>query len=123
MGSYSHNLDGLDNLSEYLSGTDPNNSDTDGGGENDGSEVLIHGLDPLDPADDQIEALAIDDPSVLGVVLSGSGPTIVAIARPGHEQEAVRVFEDLYRRLSLPAKIRVLSAHQPHAAAVATSRL
>jgi homoserine kinase len=69
------------------------------------------------------EALAIEDPSILGACLSGSGPTIVAIARPGHEQEAVRVFEDLYRRLSLPATIRLLSAHQPHATAVATSRL
>jgi len=49
-------LDGLDNLSEYLSGTDPNDSDSDGGGENDGSEVLLHRLDPLDPRDDQIEA-------------------------------------------------------------------
>lgn len=49
-------LDGLDTLSEYLSGTDPTNSDTDGGGENDGSEVLLHGQDPLDPANDQIEA-------------------------------------------------------------------
>ncbi len=49
-------LDWLDNYNEYLEGTDPNNSDTDGGGENDGSEVLIHGLNPLDPSDDQIEA-------------------------------------------------------------------
>jgi hypothetical protein len=49
-------LDLLDNIDEYYAGTDPNNSDTDGGGEHDGSEVLLHGQDPLDPADDQIEA-------------------------------------------------------------------
>jgi hypothetical protein len=49
-------LDLLDNSDEYYSGTDPNNSDTDGGGEHDGSEVLLHGLDPLDPSDDEIEA-------------------------------------------------------------------
>lgn len=66
------------------------------------------------------EALSIDDSSILGVCLSGSGPTIVAIARPGHEHEAARVFDDLYRRLRLPATIRILAAHQPHAAAVAT---
>lgn len=66
------------------------------------------------------EALSIDDSSILGVCLSGSGPTIVAIARPGHEHEAARVFDDLYRRLQLPATIRILAAHQPHAAAVAT---
>jgi len=48
-------LDELVNEDEYLSGTDPLNSDSDGGGENDGSEV--HFLqDPLDPADDLIEA-------------------------------------------------------------------
>jgi hypothetical protein len=48
-------LDQLSNLDEYFSGTDPNNSDSDGGGENDGSEVNF-GQDPLDPSDDQIEA-------------------------------------------------------------------
>lgn len=49
-------LDLLDNSDEYYAGTDPNNSDSDGGGEHDGSEVLVHGQDPLDPADDQIAA-------------------------------------------------------------------
>ncbi|MBN1657569.1 MAG: VWA domain-containing protein [Anaerolineae bacterium] len=48
-------LDYLLNLNEYEAGTDPNDSDTDDGGENDGSEV-DWGQDPLDPADDQIEA-------------------------------------------------------------------
>ncbi len=51
-------LDGLDSLGEYNASTDPNNSDTDGGGENDGSEVdLFPGQDPLDPSDDQINAI------------------------------------------------------------------
>jgi hypothetical protein len=48
-------LDYLLTGDEYLAGTDPNNSDTDGGGENDGSEVEW-GQDPLDPSDDEIEA-------------------------------------------------------------------
>ncbi|MBX3012702.1 MAG: VWA domain-containing protein [Caldilineaceae bacterium] len=48
-------LDSLDNLSEYQLGTDPNNSDTDGGGENDGSE-FAKGKDPFDPTDDGIVA-------------------------------------------------------------------
>jgi hypothetical protein len=48
-------LDDLDNLSEYQLGTDPRNSDTDGGGENDGSE-FVKGKDPFDPADDGIAA-------------------------------------------------------------------
>jgi hypothetical protein len=50
-------LDDLDNLGEYNNGTDPHDSDTDGGGENDGSEVDLFGQDPLDPADDEIEAI------------------------------------------------------------------
>ena len=69
------------------------------------------------------EALRIDHPSILGVCLSGSGPTIVAVARPGHEREATLIFEDLYRSISLQATIRVLAAHQRHVAAVGTSRL
>ena len=48
-------LDSLDTLSEYQIGTDPTNSDSDGGGENDGSEYF-QGKDPLDPSDDEIAA-------------------------------------------------------------------
>ena len=48
-------LDNFDALSEYQAGTDPNNSDTDGGGENDGSENAL-GKDPFDPSDDEIVA-------------------------------------------------------------------
>jgi len=50
-------LDDLDNLAEYNNGTDPNNSDSDGGGENDGSEADLFAQDPLDPADDEIQAI------------------------------------------------------------------
>ncbi len=45
----------LTNLGEYYLGTDPNNSDSDSGGENDISGFW-HSQDSLDPADDQIEA-------------------------------------------------------------------
>ena len=48
-------LDQLDLLSEYQIGTNPNDSDSDGGGENDGSEYF-QGKDPLDPSDDEVEA-------------------------------------------------------------------
>ena len=48
-------LDGLTNQEEHQAGTDPYDSDSDGGGENDGSEVHFS-QDPLDPADDEIEA-------------------------------------------------------------------
>jgi Mg-chelatase subunit ChlD len=43
------------NPDEFTTGTDPNDSDTDGGGENDSSEVN-KGQNPFDPNDDQIEA-------------------------------------------------------------------
>ena len=47
-------LDGLSDLDEYSHGTNPYDSDSDDGGENDGSEVDSN-QDPLDPSDDQIE--------------------------------------------------------------------
>ncbi len=59
------------------------------------------------------------DPAVLGVCLSGSGPSIVALPVPGREQEAVAALSDVYRRISLPATIRVLAAHQPIGASAA----
>ena len=65
------------------------------------------------------EALAIDHPAVLGVCLSGSGPSIVALAVPGREQEAAAVLSEVYRRISLPATIRILAAHQPVGAGAA----
>lgn len=46
-------LDLLESIREFEVGTDPCNSDTDGGGENDGSEIA-KGRDPLDPADDEV---------------------------------------------------------------------
>lgn len=49
-------LDGLWNEDELREGTDAHQSDTDGGGENDSSEVF-HGLDPTDPSDDKIGAI------------------------------------------------------------------
>ncbi len=59
------------------------------------------------------EALAIDHPAVLGVCLSGAGPSIVALAVPGRENEAASILEDVYRRIPLAATIRILAAHQP----------
>jgi homoserine kinase len=58
------------------------------------------------------EAIAFDDPAVLGVCLSGAGPSIVALATDGASRAAA-LFDDLYKRLGMPCTIRVLSAHQP----------
>jgi homoserine kinase len=69
------------------------------------------------------EALELDHPAVLGVCLSGSGPSIVAFARPGAERDAAAALADVYRRIQLPATIRILAAHQPIGAALAPSTL
>ena len=66
------------------------------------------------------EALAIDHPAILGVCLSGSGPSVAAIAAPGREQEAAEALGDVYRRLQLAHTIRIVAAHQPVRAAVAS---
>jgi homoserine kinase len=58
------------------------------------------------------EALAIDHPAVLGVCLSGAGPSVVALATADSAPEAGRVLEGVYRRLGLTCTIRTLKAHQ-----------
>ena len=64
------------------------------------------------------EALALDHPAILGVVLSGAGPSIAAAATPGREREAASVLAEIYGRLAVPAVVRTLFAHQPAAAGV-----
>jgi homoserine kinase len=56
------------------------------------------------------EALTIDDPAVLGICLSGSGPSIVALVTDGVER-ATALLERIYREVGLPCRIRTLSAH------------
>jgi homoserine kinase len=58
------------------------------------------------------EALAIDHPSVLGVCLSGAGPSVLAIAAPGRADEAAFVLGDVYQRLAIPHSTMTLAAHQ-----------
>jgi homoserine kinase len=64
------------------------------------------------------EALAIDHPAVLGVCLSGAGPSVAAMAAPGREQEAAHVLGEVYRRLQVGHTIRIVAVHQPAATAV-----
>lgn len=63
------------------------------------------------------EALAIEHPSVLGVCLSGAGPSIVALTS-GDEAEVASVIGDVYRRLAVPFTIRTPPVHQPASAYV-----
>lgn len=58
------------------------------------------------------EALALDHPAVLGVCLSGAGPSIAALTA-GREAEVGELLGGIYTRLGLPYTIRSLSAHQP----------
>jgi homoserine kinase len=58
------------------------------------------------------EALTVEDDSVLGVCLSGAGPSIVMFTN-GRTEGARASLDDIYRRVGVPATIRVLSAHQP----------
>jgi homoserine kinase len=58
------------------------------------------------------EALALDHPAVLGVCLSGSGPSIAALSAERHA-EAAALLADIYKRLDVAYTIRTLSAHQP----------
>lgn len=60
------------------------------------------------------DAIAIDDPAVLGACLSGAGPSIVALATEGAPRAAA-LLGDIYKRLGMPCTIRTLSAHQPDA--------
>jgi homoserine kinase len=59
------------------------------------------------------EALAIEHPSVLGVCLSGAGPSVLALAAPGRSEEAAVVLGDVYRRLGIAHTVRNLAVHQP----------
>ena len=53
--------DGLTNLEEYDTVTDPSNADTDGDDLSDGDEVNVHGTDPLEPDSDD-DDLSAGDP-------------------------------------------------------------
>jgi homoserine kinase len=57
------------------------------------------------------EAIAIEDPAVLGVCLSGAGPSIMALAADGAPRAAT-LLRELYDRLNLTCTIRILAAHQ-----------
>jgi homoserine kinase len=58
------------------------------------------------------EALALEHPALLGVCLSGAGPSIAALTA-GREAEVGELLGGIYTRLGLPYTIRSLSAHQP----------
>jgi homoserine kinase len=56
------------------------------------------------------DALALRHPHLLGICLSGSGPTVLALCT-GSRDEISALLADVYRRRDIPAEIRVLTAH------------
>ena len=57
------------------------------------------------------EALAIDDPDVLGAFLSGAGPSVALLARGGAARVG-RLLSDLYSRAGVDATVRTLAVHE-----------
>ena len=57
------------------------------------------------------EALQLEHPDLLGVCLSGSGPSIVALAEQNH-REIGRLLASVYERSGIEYTVRVLHAHQ-----------
>jgi homoserine kinase len=58
------------------------------------------------------QALQISHPAVLGVCLSGSGPSIAAFATEDHTKPAAEALAAVYQRLGMAYTIRTLAAHQ-----------
>jgi homoserine kinase len=58
------------------------------------------------------EALSLSHPAILGVCLCGAGPSVAALTSgPGADIRAA--LGELYQRLGITCKVRVLAAHQP----------
>jgi homoserine kinase len=58
------------------------------------------------------ELLELRHPDLLGVCLSGSGPSVLALCT-GAEDVIAASISAVYDRLGVPCAVRVLSAHQP----------
>jgi homoserine kinase len=56
------------------------------------------------------EALALDHPDLVGVCLSGAGPTVVALA-VGSTESIQDALAGIYSRLGVSCRLRVLDAH------------
>jgi homoserine kinase len=60
------------------------------------------------------EALALDDPALLGLCLSGSGPSIVAFT-DDRESVVIDLLKRLYQRIGVACTVRAVAVHQPDA--------
>jgi homoserine kinase len=60
------------------------------------------------------EALAIDDPDVLGAFLSGAGPSVALLARR-NVARVERLLSSMYERAGITATVRALAVHEDSA--------
>lgn len=67
------------------------------------------------------EILALEHPDLLGVCLSGAGPSIVGLAERNFGQ-IEKLLSDAYQQTGLPFTIRRLAAHQEHVGAPVSVR-
>jgi homoserine kinase len=65
------------------------------------------------------EALAIDDPDVLGAFLSGAGPSIALLARHDTAARIEGMLSAMYQRAGVAATVRTLTAHEGPSAVTA----
>jgi homoserine kinase len=63
------------------------------------------------------EALTLDAPGLLGVCLSGSGPTVIGFTDAADTGRIERAFCAVYERLGVACQVRVLAAHNEARAA------
>ena len=103
-------LDGLPNAGEFQAGADPHDSDTDDGGESDGSEVNA-GRDPLWPEDDTIAPVA-----GFAVAPLPQGARLTWTPDPGHTSYELR-------RRAAGANWQVVAAQLPPTGAYQESGL
>jgi homoserine kinase len=66
------------------------------------------------------QALALEHPSVLGVCLSGAGPSIALVARAEHADAAAAELRRIYETQNMPCTIRTLTAQPPVSGAISS---
>lgn len=67
------------------------------------------------------EVLALDDPAILGTCLSGSGPSVLAVAAADAAPRVEACLAGVYDRLGLTYTIRTLAAQTPHGDRIRTT--
>ena len=59
------------------------------------------------------EALELEDPALLGICLSGSGPSLVGWTTTGSENRVIELFSRMYAALGIDARVIPVAVHEP----------